>query len=66
VRDERFQLVHMLCQAISVPQSEAKEVRHYLSFVSTVVSRWSRVSICSNYQFNMSLRSCMSLGCGMG
>jgi hypothetical protein len=33
-------LVHMY-QAISVPQSEAKEVRYYLSFMSTVVRRWS-------------------------
>jgi hypothetical protein len=29
----------MLGQAVGIPQSEAKEVRHYLSFLSTVVRR---------------------------
>jgi hypothetical protein len=39
VTDECFQLVDMLCQAVGIPHSEAKEVRHYLSLVITVVRR---------------------------
>jgi hypothetical protein len=72
IREEGAELVCTLEEAIVSPESEAKEVVNYCSFVSTVVRRFKRVPILSQSCLIMSLRSWMSevvgrgrVGCGL-
>jgi hypothetical protein len=53
-------------QSVSVPQSKSKRWGHYLSFVRTVVSRFSRVPIWSKRIFTRAVSSDMPLDCCWG
>jgi hypothetical protein len=64
--EHNVELVRMLEEAIGIPESEAKGVVNYCSFVSTVVRRFNRVPIWSQSCLIMSLRSWMSEVGGRG